>query len=390
VIVPLRSHHERNIEMKPRIPRAFTLIELLVVIAIIAILMAMLLPAIQKVREAANKMLCANNLRQLAIASHNYHLDYNKLPPGYYGPMSQHAPVTDIEPQRGPWVGCLAVLLPYLEQDNVYQRLYRSPQTWPMAAALPPAPPLDVDLHRENDAYWTVLGNLQPNTGQVRFKMFLCPSDNLQDDALTDDACMTLFVSNGIMEHIHYPDVDTLMGRTNYTGVAGAAGTIGNPTGVLATFARFEGVMYNRSEVTLGQLTVMDGTSNTLLFGESLGRQGTATPDFAWVWFGCGAMGTGYGLGRSNIPCAGGDITPALGDPPPPGNDGACWYRFSARHSGGVQFVFADGSVHTLRYGTTTTPDLSNNGANGSDWAVLQQLAGRKDGITNSLSGLME
>jgi prepilin-type N-terminal cleavage/methylation domain-containing protein/prepilin-type processing-associated H-X9-DG protein len=376
--------------MKPRHRHAFTLIELLVVIAIIAILMAMLLPAIQKVREAANKMLCGSNLRQLAIASHHYHTDYGKLPPGYYGPMWQHAPITDIEPQRGPWVGCLTVLLPYLEQDNVYKQLYRTQQTWPMGPALPSTPPLDVNLRRENDAYWTALGNLQPNTGQVRLKIFLCPSDNLQDDVLTDDACMTLFVANGVMQHIHYPGVDTLMGRTNYAGVAGAAGTIDNPTGVLAIFARFEGVMYNRSEVTLGQLTVQDGTSNTLLFGESLGRQGTATPDFAWVWFGCGAMGTGYGLGRSTIPCAGGDITPALGDPPPPGNDGACWYRFSSRHSTGVQFVFADGSVHTLRYGTTTMPDLSNNGTNGSDWAVLQQLAGRRDGITNSLSSLME
>src|SRR4051794_33030125 len=100
---------------------AFTLIELLVVIAIIALLMALLLPAIQKVREAANKMICASNLRQIAIAAHNYHTDYQKLPPGGLA-----TPVPN--PYRTALVQCqyisgLTVLLPYLEQDGVFKNL---------------------------------------------------------------------------------------------------------------------------------------------------------------------------------------------------------------------------------------------------------------------------
>src|SRR5450432_3153237 len=88
---------------------AFTLIELLVVIAIIALLMALLLPAIQKVREAANKMLCGSNLRQIAIAAHNFHNDYSRLPAGELdggGPSSQ----------QGQYISSLVQLLPYMEQ----------------------------------------------------------------------------------------------------------------------------------------------------------------------------------------------------------------------------------------------------------------------------------
>src|SRR3954453_5359193 len=113
---------------------AFTLIELLVVIAIIALLMALLLPAIQKVREAANRMICASNLRQLGVASHNYHTDYQKLPPGYYGPVSRNGGTNvtpESNPERGPWVGCLVPLLPYLEADNVYKQLWKTQMNYP-------------------------------------------------------------------------------------------------------------------------------------------------------------------------------------------------------------------------------------------------------------------
>ncbi len=367
---------------------AFTLIELLVVIAIIALLMALLLPAIQKVREAANKMLCASNLRQIGIAAHNYHNDYGRLPPGYYGPYAQNGGTNvapDANPQRGPWIGCLAVLLPYLEQDNLFKQLNGTQQNFPPGPPVPTFSPLSLSLTRENYGWWTGLGNVQPNTGQVRLKMFKCPSDTV-DDATTEGAVLTTHVANGYIIGLHPEDIgdptyaDSL-GRTNYTGVAGAAGN-GEVTNF---YSQWEGVMCNRSQLTLGQLTVQDGTSNTLMFGEGLGGNGMGPRVHVWSWFGVGTMGTGYGLGRSNQPNVN-DVPPALGATPPPDQVGAHWYRFSSMHAAGVQFCFGDGSVRLLKFGNTIQPTLSLT----SDWAILQQLAGRRDGLANDTSALVE
>lgn len=373
----------------PRSARsAFTLIELLVVIAIIALLMALLLPAIQKVREAANKMLCASNLRQLGIAAHNYHADFLKLPPGYYGPFQGNGGTNispETNPQRGPWIGCLTVLLPYLEQDNVYKLMWATQQTYPTLGPVPTGPPLQLGLNKENQAWWTVTGNVQPNTGQVRLKMFKCPSDTV-DEPTSEGAVFTTHVANGTIATVHPEDIGDpayadALGRTSYTGVAGAAGNgeINN------YYTKWEGVMCNRSNLSLGQLTVQDGTSNTLMFGEGLGGNGVGQRVHVWSWVGVGTMGTGLGLGRANVPCDD-DTPPALGDAPIPGQDGAHWFRFSSRHAAGVQFCFGDGSVRTLKFGATTTPTLSMT----SDWAILQHLAGRRDGLNFDTSSIID
>src|SRR5262249_11549237 len=118
--------------------QGFTLIELLVVIAIIAVLIGLLLPAVQKVREAANRMSCSNNLKQIALASHNYHDANLRLPPGWTGPFAADPWAAD--PNIGgqsqgagtSTAGHFPSLLPYLEQANLWNKV-------PKSSFIPPA-----------------------------------------------------------------------------------------------------------------------------------------------------------------------------------------------------------------------------------------------------------
>src|SRR6266704_2883489 len=104
---------------KPNRRPGFTLIELLVVIAIIGTLLGLLMPAVQKVREAAARLQCKNNLRQVGLALHNYHDAQLALPPGYVAFGSYVDGATDTAPGWG-WA---ALLLPYMEQDPLYRQI---------------------------------------------------------------------------------------------------------------------------------------------------------------------------------------------------------------------------------------------------------------------------
>ncbi|HMO36629.1 MAG TPA: DUF1559 domain-containing protein, partial [Gemmatales bacterium] len=115
--------------MSKRQSAGFTLVELLVVIAIIGLLMSLLLPAIQKVRDAANRMISANNLRQMGIALHHFHNDFNYFPAGYLSRsgVAGSNPDTLDGPPGWSWA---VQLLPYLEQDNLHKQLRLDLPAW--------------------------------------------------------------------------------------------------------------------------------------------------------------------------------------------------------------------------------------------------------------------
>ncbi|MFT3883157.1 MAG: DUF1559 domain-containing protein [Gemmatales bacterium] len=372
--------------------RGFTLIELLVVIAIIALLMALLLPAIQKVREAANRMLCSSNLRQIAIAAHNYHNDYGRLPPGYLGPIPNEQPIpapATALPNNCQQIGVMAILLPYLELDNI-AKLIVDPTT--------PFGPMNLGISSVG-LPWYLPGASNPNyaVAQAKIKLFLCPSDTQFDATVGVTMSQHVYNNNvGFGYNITFVPFDNTaspaipnLGRANYFGSAGVTGKGTNsftPFPILPapyTWNTFEGVLTNRSQVTLGQLTVQDGTSNTLLFGESaagnepiyppLSMQPITTRHYEACWMGAGSLPTIAGLGAGRE---------------------APWWGFASRHPAVVMFAFADGSTRGIRKGSSAV--LTNTAPAGftiplpTDWLLFQQLGGRRDGLSADTSSILD
>jgi len=289
------------------------LIELLVVIAIIAILIGLLLPAVQKIREAANRMKCSNQLKQIALAAHNFDSTNGFLPPGAYSDPPGQAISFNYQ-----YYGSLAVLLPYVEQDNLY-KTYSSNINMD---------PTKTGTNWWNTSAWTACF--------TRIKMFECPSDSMAPNAgriyiLTDTQPDPANPTNGAyLEAWRFGDNPPYNhGVTNYVSVMGGMGRVAN------NWDPWAGMMTTQSQISIGQVTAGDGTANTLMFGEystTAGKIDSAeNPTRAHAWMGCGGLPTAYGFSP------------------------AAWARFSSSHSGGIiNFAWGDGSVHPLKKSSVT------------------------------------
>jgi prepilin-type N-terminal cleavage/methylation domain-containing protein/prepilin-type processing-associated H-X9-DG protein len=281
--------------------RAFTLIELLVVIAIIGILISLLLPAVQKIREAAARMQCSNNLKQWALAAHNYHTANERFPPG----INKANPDTT---RRYNW---FVALLPYMEQNAAYAQYNQNPATW--------------NTNLNDPATNTFGGPIAPIA--VTFKAMVCPSDRGMPGVYRDTTQSP-------------PEQWALISyKAN-------AGTVSYPNGSETK----DGVFWvSQPGVRITEIT--DGTSNTLLFGERDSFDpiydqytGDLLHYWGWAYY---ASNAGDVLSGTSVPLN--FVLPGNFPTLTAGQQSLLVVQrrggFGSGHTGGANFALADGSV---------------------------------------------
>jgi prepilin-type processing-associated H-X9-DG protein/prepilin-type N-terminal cleavage/methylation domain-containing protein len=269
---------------------AYTLLELLVVIAIITLLVGLLLPAVQKVRDAAARLQCMNNLKQIGLAAHQYH-DARKIFPAGMSFENNRAPLL--------YATWLTQLLPYIEQ----QPLWRVSLAAYRQSSRPFVNPPHVGLS-------TVI------------PLFVCPSD-------------------GRAEQVQVAQREQIpVAFTCYLGVEGK------------DTSSLDGILFRDSKVRVADIT--DGTSSTLFAGE---RPPSADFQYGWWYAGVGQSLTGsldsvLGVQEKNLlPVTRGSCPPGVYSFGPGSVSNQCdMFHFWSLHSGGGNFLFADGSIRFLTY----------------------------------------
>ena len=335
-------------KQRTRKSRGFTLVELLVVIAIIGILVALLLPAVQAAREAARKMSCGNNLKQLGIAMHNYHESYKTLPHnGAFTWTRQSNNGFRWSPtQRG---SVLVKLLPFMEQDTIFKNLDFESQ------AVTGGPT------GGNALFWV---QTNPVTAvQYRAEIipsFLCPSANVDPHTTFTNpktaraiSCYGVSLGAALMNSrggwcVDYPGNVFGTGRSNY--------------GSDARSSQLSGV-YSRGHWGARFRDITDGTSQVIAMGEIIPSKASHHRN---GWFHYNSLWTAT-TAPINYPVIGLWERGYAGP-----NSCTHWQNyqtalgFKSMHKGGAQFVFADGSVHLL--------------AETIDYLTYQRLGCRRDG----------
>lgn len=333
--------------------QAFTLIELLVVIAIIAILIGLLLPAVQKVREAAARMSCQNNMKQLTLGAHNYESAVGVFPYGKH---------------RWSHVGPLVLILPHIEQDNIFRQF--DPRITAVTPESNTVSPLDGGTGLVS--FWPATFNVLRN----RVKTYECPSDpslyqasvaiafDVGQGNVTPIGGATIRGAGSINGYTSPSLLASggLPGLTNYMPSCGTLGryNITNPASLSQPFyAAHDGVFSGEKGVAITGIS--DGSSNTVLFAEVTGDFTNGSRTWSYSWFNATGMPSYW-----SAPSAKG------------------LFSYSSFHTGIYNVAYGDGSVRGLRSGNALPTSAAEIQARtNTSWDALQRLTGKTDGDVN-------